>query len=112
MDQALTLVQLIGYSMPLIRIVRVWTGASPLIVTRLFVVLMMLVLVILKAGASSPLTRVRMAVRWPAMKVLASPNADRGVIPFARKARYFASITGSIFDASIGPLAISFNPRR
>src|SRR5262245_21357764 len=103
MLHALTLIQFTRYSMPLIRMVRVWTGDSPVIVTRLFEVVMLLFTVSLNSVASSWLSKVWIAPRWPEIKVLASPNAERGAIPEARNARYLASIIGSTLFASIGP---------
>src|SRR5437773_855467 len=111
MLQAFTLVQVTGYSIPLIRIVRAWTGASPVIVRSLLLFVTVSLLVSLKAGASSLPTRVRIAARCPEMKVLASPKGDRGVTPLARNARYFSSIGGSTLIAIMGPSAHALRPR-
>src|SRR6185436_3894204 len=86
MLQVFTLVQVMGYSISLILMVLASTGASPVMVIRLLLLVMTLVPLSLKTAASSMFRRARMAARWPEMNVLASPNAERGVTPLARNA--------------------------
>ena len=91
----------------------VWTltGASPVSVTRLFEAVMTLVVVILNAAASSPVTVVRMLLRAVEMKVLVAVGVP-AAMPLLMKARYLASSIGSTFAASHGPVTISLSERR
>src|SRR5205823_13803061 len=88
------------------------TGARPVRTIRLLLVVKLVLLFTEKLHTYTVFRRLRMAVRWPEMKVFASPKGERGVTPLARNARYFASITGSTLLATIGPLASSLRPRR
>src|SRR2546425_1244274 len=81
--QAFTLFHMIGYEIPLIRIVAASTGASPLIVTKLLLVVKLLGLVILKVLASSAATVDKMLVTREAMSPLTAAPGDVGVMPLA-----------------------------
>src|SRR6266516_8037113 len=100
--------------MPLILIVFASTGASPVMAIRLLLVVIVEGTGILKAAASSAAMKVRMALRWPEMKLFTSDGGpgETGVTPLARKARYLASNTGSILAANMGPVASSLRPRK
>src|ERR1051325_10879432 len=105
MRKALTLVQVMGYSTPLIQIDFASTGASPVMVIRLLLVVMLSGTVILKLVASSAASWVRMLERAAEMKVLtpAEPGSV-AAMPLSRMALNLASRTGSTLLARQGAL--------
>src|SRR6266478_1379014 len=105
--------QLTGYATPLTVIVLTSTGAVPLSVIRLLLVLKLAGP--LTANAAFPLaaaTWERMLERAPAIRPSTDACGETTLMPLGRKAAYFDSIIPLIRLGSMANVAISLNARQ